>query len=43
MFAIPKVVSVNVVHMSTDGRVTTAKVDTGTSTPKKDVRSVRAT
>lgn len=43
MFAIQKPVNVNVDHTSWAGRVIVASADTGTSTPKKDVRSARAT
>jgi hypothetical protein len=43
VFAIQKPVNVNVEHTSSAGRVIAASAGSGTSTPKKDVRSVRAT
>lgn len=42
MFAIQKLVNVNVARTSSAGRVTAVSADTGILTPKKDVRSVRA-
>jgi hypothetical protein len=43
VFAIQKLVNVNVDRTSSAGRVTAVSADTGISTPKKDARSVRAT
>ena len=43
MFAIPDQANVNVARTSSDELVTVASVVSGTLTPKKDVRNVRAT
>jgi hypothetical protein len=43
VFAIQKPVNVNVERTSSAGRVIAASAGSGTLTPKKDVRSVRAT